>query len=463
MIFLDAMQEASVVDETDQQPVMEASCSVTMTDSQGGQVTAEGARVLLDQDRFSVAGVSPAAVSAAYRDALTLQAADYSVALTLSSGEALTISKLGYLYDDVARMFVAHRNEQILADMLGAESLLDDGARGQYTMWQDGAESASGACEVRVYETGLVVLPDTADVVRIPLSDLGRVWTADYALNVTVCDGGQLMFARLGTRLDPLAKSLTRAMDALSLKVQELFAQAAPGVDSLTLRRAADIMREGRAARRADIEAISPALWEGLEARLANAGAAETYAYLKRIGDASRIAVGLKRGLMGDRTGEYLWFLTPVFSADSKMPGNAVVMEAYALGDEPKAYATYVFRLMPRASYAGGVGEAELTAAADSAIETINRSMIETNFRREPIYLADEKLLDPRYLRYWFAVQRLPGLRWLREHFVGRAIHSSPEEWQAAVEALLAFNVSTADDSARPSQGQPEESEEGDE
>jgi hypothetical protein len=452
-----------VADEAAQQVVMEASCAVTVTDTQGGQSTAEGARVVLEQDRFSVAGATPGPMSAAYRDALTLQAADYAIALSLSSGESLTLSKLGYLYEDFARQFVARRNEQILADMLGGESLLDGGARGQYTRWQDGVEAASGPCEVRVYETGLVVLPDSADVLRVPLSEVANAWTADYALNVTTRDGDQVMVSRLGSRLDPLAKSLSDAAAALSLKVQELLAAAAPGIDSLTLRRAADIMREGRAARRADIEAISPALWAGLEARLAASGAAETYAYLKGIGDASRIAVGLKRGLMGDRTGEYVWFLVPVFSADSKKQGNAIVMEAYSLGDEPKAYATYVFRMVPRAAYAQGMGDDALCEAADEAIETVNRCMIETNFRREPIYLADDKMLEPRYLRYWFAVRRLPGLRWLREHFVGRAIHSSPEEWQAALEALLAFNVSTADDSARAAQGQAEAPEEGDE
>ena len=134
--------EASVADEADQRPVMEASCAVTATDAQGARVTAEGARVVLELDRFAAAGASAAPVSAAYRDVLTLQAADYTVALTLSSGEALTISKLGYLYEDFARTFVARRNEQILADMLGGESLLDGGARGQYTMWQDGVEAA---------------------------------------------------------------------------------------------------------------------------------------------------------------------------------------------------------------------------------------------------------------------------------------------------------------------------------
>jgi hypothetical protein len=442
---------------------MEATCSVVLTGPQGAQVSAADARVRLDSDRFSAGLPGSTPVDAAYRDALTATAADYALSIALSSGETLTITKLGYLYEDFVRTFLARRNEQILADMLGGESLVDGGARGHYTMWQGGVQAATGPCEVRVYETGLVVLPDTAEVTRLPLSEVANVWVADYALNVLARDGSQFQFSRLGTRLDPLANSLTQSAEALSLKVQGLLAEAAPGVDSLTLRRAADLMREGRAAKRCDLEAISPALWAGLEARLASAGAEQTYAYLRGIGDASRIAVGLKRGLMGDRTGEYIWFLVPVFSADAKQPGNAVVMEAYALGDEPKAYATYVFRMLPRAQYAAGVSEADLAETADSAIETVNRCMIETNFRREPIYLPDEALLQPRYLRYWFAVRRLPGLRWLREHLVGRAIHSSAEEWQAGVEALLAFNVSAADDAARPAQGQPDAAEEGDE
>lgn len=439
-----------MADEAAQQAVMEATCAVATAGPQGMSAPIDGARAVLEADRFSIAGAGAAPVSAAYRDVLALQAADYAIAISLSSGESLTLSKLGYLYEDFARTFVERRNEQILADMLGGESLLDGGARGQLTMWVDGVEAGSGPCEVRVYETGLVVLPDDADVVRFPLSEVDKAWTQDYALNVIVRGGTQLQFSRLGGRLDPLERALAKATDALSLKVQELLASAAPGVDSLTLRGAADIMREGRAARRADLEAISPALWAGLETRLANAGAAETYSYLSSIADTSRIAVGLKRGLSGDRTGEYVWFLAPVLSADSKKPGNAIVMEAYALGEEPKAYATYVFRMLPRAQYAAGATEAQLAAAADTAIETVNRCMIETNFRREPIYLPEDKLLDPRYLRYWFAVRRLPGLRWLREHFVGRAIHSSPEEWRAALDVLLAFNVSTTDDSARP-------------
>lgn len=452
-----------MADEAVQQPVMEATCSVALTSPQGSQVSAPDAHIRLDADRFSVALSGAAPVNAAYRDALTVDATDYAVAITLSSGESLAISKLGYLYEDFVRRLVGLRNEQILGDMLGTESLLDGGARGTYTLWQGGTQTATGPCEARVYETGLVILPDTAEVLRVPLSEVANVWVADYALNVVVRDGSQLQFSRLGTRLDPLAKSLTDAAEALSLKVQSLLAAVAPGVDPLTLRRAADIMREGRAAKRADIEAISPELWVGLEARLASAGAAETYSHLKAIGDDARIAVGLKRGLMGDRTGEYLWFLAPVFSADAKQPGNAIVMEAYALGEQPKAYATYVFRMLPRAQYATGASEADLGAAADAAIETVNRCMIETNFRREPIYLADDKLLEPRYLRYWFAVRRLPGLRWLREHFVGRAIHSSPEEWQAAVDGLLAFNTSSADDAVRPAQPQPDVTEEGDE
>jgi hypothetical protein len=52
------------------------------------------------------------------------------------------------------------------------------------------------------------------------------------------------------------------------------------------------------------------------------------------------------------------------------------------------------------------------------------------NFRREPVYLPDESLdRQPRYHRYAIGARKLPDLRALRGAFLGRAIHSAPEEW----------------------------------
>jgi hypothetical protein len=84
--------------------------------------------------------------------------------------------------------------------------------------------------------------------------------------------------------------------------------------------------------------------------------------------------------------------------------------------------------------------------------------MLAINFRREPIYLSDDQLGEPPYAKYQYAVQKIPELRELRRLFIGRVIHSSPEQWQQDIRSLLAFNVSSTGDTGwqapknRPSQ-----------
>ncbi len=72
--------------------------------------------------------------------------------------------------------------------------------------------------------------------------------------------------------------------------------------------------------------------------------------------------------------------------------------------------------------------------------------MIAVNFRREPIYLPDERLKEPGYLRYKFAVDKLPELRKLRRLFIGRVFHRLHQQWTSDVMDLLNFNASIIDD-----------------
>jgi hypothetical protein len=86
----------------------------------------------------------------------------------------------------------------------------------------------------------------------------------------------------------------------------------------------------------------------------------------------------------------------------------------------------------------------------------MNRGMLAINFRREPIYLPDERLEEPQYQKYSFAVAKIPALRELRQLFIGRVIHSSPEQWKKHVMDLLRFNVGTLDDNAKWERGASE-------
>lgn len=137
------------------------------------------------------------------------------------------------------------------------------------------------------------------------------------------------------------------------------------------------------------------------------------------------------------QTDEYMsWFFVG-------LPGNLVAFELVSQG----AHATYLYRVVPRGQYAGQ-SAVELAPAAAQAVFEVSECLIDTRFLREPIYLTDVALADPRYVRYRFAIAALPSLRAARWRFVGRLIHTDEEAWSAALDDAIAFNAATNDDGA---------------
>lgn len=387
-----------------------------------------------------------------FRDILNTSAVDYKVELTLGLDEKAVLSKLGYRYDDFLRVFYRLRNEMLLKDMLMHESLRKSGVEAEVSRFDEsGTEKSTGKCNLRLYETGIVIMPEKDDIIRIPYCDIEEVKESDYNITIrTEYDEG-FVFSKMARQFDPFKKTLSDLMNELGVKVQESLKELMPEANPLVIRKAARYMREGKSARRSDIEAISPELWAELEKKLEVAGIKEEYDFLNSLSQREKICIGLKRGLLGDLTGEYIWFLIPIYSTSPTEPGNAVAMEAAS--SEGTGKATYFFRLVSRESYPKFKSIEDLHNTADAFIKRINRSMIAINFRREPIYLPDEKLNEPQYQKYKFAIARIPALRELRELFIGRVIHRTEEQWKEDVMDLLGFNVSVQDDSAKWKKG----------
>ncbi len=418
-----------------------------LLDEHGEELAAGEGHASLAADSLSVLPKLQPPFSISLRDIADLSAANYTLELALVSGEALKLSHLGYQYEDLVRQLCRLRNELLLSDMLAHESLRRSGV-GADLVFNDaeGREVHKGRCEVRLYDTAMVLIPERGDIIRLTYSDIARVEDANYTVRISSEYGEEAVLSKLGREHDSLVRSLSEAMNALALKVQAIIRELLPTAGPAVLRRASQLLKEGRAARRADIEALSPDLWEQLVEHLDVAGVREEYDFLTSLGQADRVSIGIKRGLMGDLTGEYVWFLVPIYSEDPTRPGNAIVMEAASGEDQGRA--TYVFRMLGRAEYPRQPGLAELDAAADRALTSINRCMQAVNFRREPIYLPERRLAEPQYARYRYALNRLPALQELRRLFIGRVAHSTPAQWQNDIMDLLRFNVSTQDDQA---------------
>ncbi len=432
--------------------VMECSATYQLSDGDGGEAAAGKGIVRLDEESISILPAFGEVIFIQFRDILGLSGEDYKVHLDLSSKERLVISGLGYKYEDFLRVLSKLRNEIILKDLLMHESLKKSGVECDFvSLDESGAERQRGRCLPRLYDTALVIIPEAGEFIRLPYSDISKILEKDHALIIDTEQGETHIFSMMGKNFDPFKRELSAIINELSLRVQSVLKDLLPGADSLTIRKVARLMKEGRAAKRADIDSVSPGLWQELEKRVDDSGVKSEYDFLASMSQHERCCIGLKRGLMGDLTGDYVWFLIPIYSTDAEEPGNVIAMEA--VSGEGGGKATYFFRIMSRNIYRS-VREIEtMHTEADGFITLINHCMTAINFRREPIYLPEEKLGEPRYQKYRFAIAKIPELRKLREHFIGRVIHHSPEQWRQDVMDLLAFNVKTRDDGDRWTKG----------
>ena len=364
----------------------------------GSNVEGKGA---IDEESLSLTSLGES-LRIPLRDIETITPADYKVGIRLSNGNVL-ISGLGYGYEDFIRELCFARNELILKDMLGLEKLVMGQVKAECELKTESNE-AKGPCELRVYETALVVLPVSGEVARFPFCEIAEVGQEGFSIIVSGEYGDKLTISSLGGMMDPFRKALSESMNALSLKAQKILKEAAPNADSLAITKAARLMRDGKAARRADLDWISPAIWPGLVKKIEKAGLGKEYEILEKITKKEQMCIGVKRSLMGDMEGEYIWILAPL--------KGRIALEATS--EEESGRATYLFK-------ASGNSEESLI----SDVRTINRCMIAINFRREPVYIGED---DPKYEEYRFSIARLPQLRKLRSMFIKRVIHN--ENWE---------------------------------
>ena len=430
---------------------MECALAYVLRSEKGETVSSSSAKALLNARYLSIVSEFDGSLLFAFNDILGISEEDYKVNIFLSTREKLTLSELGYKYEDFLKTLFRLRNELLLKYMLMEEKLRDLGGEAEF-IWndQEGKVMLKGLCELRLYETALVVLPQKGEPQRIPYSYIDTVQTSNYTIALSTELGEKYTFSQMGERFEPFRKKLSSAMTELSLRVQAFVSELLPQANPVHARKLAALIKEGRAVKKSDVEAVLPDFWVAMEKKVEAAGLGEEYDFLKSISKSDSVCIGIKRGLLGDLSGDYVWFLIPIYGID-KQVGNAVVMEAVAEEDQRKA--TYFFRITSRREYADYRSIEDLQQEVDRVLKNMNRCMVDINFRREPIYLTDEKLGDPRYEQYRFAVQRLPSLQNLRSLFIGRVIHSSPEQWKTDVMDLLRFNVSTQDDSAKWKRG----------
>ncbi|HOL07216.1 MAG TPA: hypothetical protein PKX44_02950 [Methanomassiliicoccaceae archaeon] len=412
---------------------MDAEGNYLMVDGTGAELGKGETRIVLAGDGLELRPRSGPYRLLPLRDIVNVANANYQVDVLMRDGRRLRLSALGRRYEDLVREIHRSRNDLIMRDLLMEEKLRKPGVKAELRPFR----GADGPCEIRLYETAMVIIPLRHGLMRVRYSDIEGIESRDHILRMVLSSGELLALTMLGREMEPLWNAISNAMAEMSRETQDVIRSAYPQADGRTLEAAAALLKEGRAATRWEIEDISPDLWKGLEDEVKARGLAFEYAYLTSRGRKDMVRIGIKRSLMDD---VYIWFAIPILGPQ----GNAVAVEATSSDNSGRA--TYFFRIAPRSSY-HTMDEESRESLAAACMDTITSGLRELNFRRQPIYLTDEQLRVEPWSRYRFSVMLIPELRNLRARFIGRVPHAGEEAWKDKVEKLLAFNAAAKDDS----------------
>lgn len=434
-------------DDNRRRIVFECSAYYNLCDEYGEMIEGAEAEAQISENDFSLLPKFGEAFFCPLRDIVSISDNDYKISLVLSSKEILTLSSLGYKHEDFLRILSKLYNKLILDDMLITDTLRKSGIKGEYRYFDGDGNERHGKCLPYLYETAILIIPEKGELMRVPYCDISTIIEENYQLTFKTGYGEKFIISQMGKKHDSFIRTLSEVVNELSIKVQTSLKELLPQANPSIIRRISRFMKEGKAAKRSDIETISPEIWNALEKGIEVIGIKEEYKFLETLSQKDKICIGLKKDLMGGMTGEYMWFLIPVYSTNHTAPGNAIAMEAGSTEGAGKA--TYFFRLISRKDYSGLTDMEYLHTACNRLLKNINRCMLAINFRREPIYLSDEKISEPRYKKYQYAIRVIPELRELRSLFIGRVIHSSVEQWKEDSMDLLKFNVNAKDDKVK--------------
>ena len=444
------------------------------------------ARIALGEHYLTLSATFKEPMLFAYTDIERISDFNYRIDLFLTSKEKLSLWGLGYQYEDFLFKLYKLRNELLLKYLLIEESLLQGGFEAQYKQIDpNGQPNQTGNCEIRLYDTAIVVLPQKSEPIRLPYCYITNINKQDYTIKITNEFIERIEFTQLGQNFDPFAKAFSDALNKMILRTQENIKELIPEATPVAINKIASLMKDGRAAKRKEIELQSQDFWRRLEKKIDEAGIIKEYEFLNALAARDQVCVGIKRGLMGDLTGTYIWMMFPLVNLGTNRLSNTIAIEAFNTQDNteendkqesntedtiPKAEegtsqnpdeeqkpattgATYFFRIMGRKEYAQTKDE-DLIIGLENFTKNINRAMIDVNFRREPIFLSEKQLDSTKYVQYRFAISRMPSLRILRSLFIGRVIHTSLEQWKSNIASLLAFNTKSLDDTEKWKKGE---------
>ena len=403
---------------------------------------------------------------------------DYRISLKLYTGNSIVLSRMGKTFQSICHDFQEAYQRRVLQCLL-LEDLEEIGRFDGFVDLDSSGDDFSGPAQLRICRSNLVILPATARGMHWRLSDIERIDFDESAYRLELrSEAGRIIITKLAKRTREFMDCLKSAMQDLSENKAVILRSLFPFLSPDQFMQLAGMMKEGHAIEVSRIVAVHPRIKAVLIEKTVCPGMKPYFAFLENRlaveegmfagfkmmrpegqnemeddGSNEIFAAGNERtapeeennaisdkrreGNDVDQQQQVLhWFLFPLAAKPGlKGPASVVAWEATS----HTGRATYFFRIPSAGAEGRGMNMAEAKDTLETAVHRLNRALVLLNFRREPIYLSDDALAAQlSYRRYVIACRNLPVLRELRASYLGRAIHTTPEDWEKQVNDLLA-------------------------
>ena len=409
------------------------------------------------KDGFALSSVT-GATRVPWADVKALRFEDYTVHVQTVSGP-YTFSKLG------------REGEPLYAHMLSAYG---DKVRkclfvkGRPKIKAKGDVNTNGRATagvpVEVYEDCILSLPPNLSARRVPLYFANGLRDEDYTLTVSVIDGTETVYSKLGYDHAPAADAVRGALKKLRAKQLKQLTGLDGSLTDAQASELAKLMPGGLTAPMGAIRGTAPSFADALGAKIAKSRAAETYKVFQEISGADSVCVGfrvndLSFGSGGGDSGGGDSIGSSSGDGDGCGGGSIGSSDSGGGGDlnaeaptAPQAPDPYMF-LIVAPSPAGDACALEFAGEADQAAATfvyrfsgawddfrvkLGMALEAIAWKREVIRYTDEELSKPENKDFYMTNERNEALRFVRSCFVGRAIHRSMDSWKTQLMELLA-------------------------
>ncbi len=395
-------------------------------------------RVTLDDETFSLATSGAPPLIGAYRDIAALVAQPGTLLMVLGDGDGATrvcLDRFGERQGGLQRALRERRTRQRLRDRMVR---LDPDPL-EMVEYRIGTEHGVADLAFQPWAAELVPVDESRDPVHLRRSEIGAVVEVAGAGALRVERAGDapaIELLGLGSAVARLAQRFSRLRDGATTDAAALVSALLQDAPFGTRQRLASLLVDGRPASTDDLGDDTDTLEAAV---LSEPTFAEGYRSL------------VERGNAADSAASRWFSLAPVSPGGTEakawffvaLPGNLLALELVSAG----AHATYLFRVVPRAEFAGQPASS-LGPALPAAVSEVSNALIDARFLREPMALPDRQLASAEYGHYRLALASLPSLAAARRRFVARLVHSDPPRWAAALDELIDWHMSARDDAA---------------